>query len=80
MDELGIEGCKEKKNFDRIVNWLRTEQAKRGWIEHLQTIAEAIRTGAARNLIGKVNPIDPAPGLVNTAIQMSEEFSQEDPS
>jgi hypothetical protein len=78
MDVLGPEGCSLPENFNRIVGWLRGEQAKRGWIKYFQTIDKAIHSGEWKALVKRrINPIDAAPGLVQWAIDMSRESFQQ---
>lgn len=62
MDALGAEGCRQ--NEGAIVARLRAEQAQLGWGEYLAAAAALVREGLA----GKVNPLDPAPGLLEEAI------------
>ena len=63
MDRWGVEGC--RANRDEIVNWLRGEQANRGWLEKARAAVRATASGLAFSL----NPLDPAPGLLEEAIR-----------
>jgi hypothetical protein len=66
MDAWGVAGCQARRT--EILDWLRAEQAKRKWSERWAAAVNAVRTGLALRL----NPIDPAPGLLDIAIERAE--------
>lgn len=68
MNHWGIEGC--VKNRDRIIERLRKNQAKVGWFDKVSAAVLAMAAAAKGDmLIAKLNPADPAPGLVDEAIR-----------
>lgn len=66
MDRWGAEGCRE--NRDQILGWLRQQQAKLGWAATVKAAVLAAATGLAF----KLDPSDPAPGLLDEAIRRAE--------
>lgn len=66
MDTWGLEGC--RTNREAIIAWLRSEQANRGWVEKVKAGALAVKSG----LVLRLNPLDPAPGLVDEALRRWE--------
>lgn len=66
MDEWGVEGCKAHR--EEIVAWLRSEQAKRGWLEKARAAVAAVASGVAFH----INPLDPAGSLFDEAIRRAE--------
>lgn len=68
MNKWGIEGCRNPTNRDYIVNWLRTEEKKRGWAEKLKAGLLTITTGLASEL----SLTDPLGSLVDVAISRAE--------
>src|SRR5688572_28532212 len=68
MDAWGADGC--RKNYKGIVGWLREEQANRGWLAKAKAGVLALASGIAM----KVNPLDPAPGLLDEAIRRWEQI------
>jgi hypothetical protein len=69
MDGWGVAGCRRESERDEILGWLRKEAAKRSWTEKLTAAANAVMTGLAFRL----DPMDPAPGLLDEAIRRAEE-------
>jgi hypothetical protein len=67
MDGWGVAEC--RANADEILGWLRKEQQKRSWTEKLTAAANAVMTGLAFRL----DPRDPAPGLLDEALRRAEE-------
>lgn len=63
MNLLGVDGC--RREFDTIVDWLRTEQFHASWRTWARAAGVAILTGLAFQL----DPFDPAPGLLREAIR-----------
>lgn len=73
MDVWGVEGCRQ--NAGLIVEHLRGQQAKLGWLEYLKVAANA----ALEGLAGKVDWGDPAPGLLAEAIRLAEAKAVREP-
>jgi len=69
MDEWGVEGT--ERNREMVVDWLREEQGKRGWLEYFRAAAGAVRGG----LVLALNPLDPAPGLLDEALRRARRQS-----
>lgn len=69
MNQWGIEGCRQPANREAIINWLRTEEKKRGWGERLKAGLLTITTG----LIAELSPTDHLGSLVDVAISRAEE-------
>ena len=67
MDEWGVDGCRE--HFAEIVERFRSYASKYDWGTKLRAAALAVKTGLAIRL----NPLDPAPGIVQEAIRRAEE-------
>lgn len=67
MDRWGPEGCRVRT--DEIVTRLRTNWAKLKWTDKARATAMAIGSGLAF----KIDPRDPAPGLLDEAIRRAEE-------
>ncbi len=67
MDVWGVADCEEHR--EEILAWLRREQAKRGWLEKTKAIALAVTTGLAFVL----DPLDPAPGLLDEALRRARQ-------
>jgi predicted GH43/DUF377 family glycosyl hydrolase len=67
MDEWGVSGCTARRN--EIETWLRAESAKTGWVVKIKAACTAVRTG----LVTALNPLDPAPGLLDEAIRRAVE-------
>lgn len=61
MNEWGLEGC--RANRAEIEGWLRGEAKKVGWRHKLKAAALGVWHGIV------VNPLDPAPGLLDTALE-----------
>lgn len=74
MDVWGVDGT--RLNAERILTQLRAEWTKRGWLEAGSVAAKAIAAGLAF----RVNPFDPAPGLLNEAIRRAEEKERGQPA
>lgn len=66
MDKWGVTRCKAHR--EKIIEWLRKEQKKRSWGETLKAASLAVTSGLAF----KLNPLDPAPGLLDEAIRRAE--------
>jgi hypothetical protein len=64
MNAWGVEGCRERA--EEITTWLREQGAKLGWLGKLKAGALA----ASQGLL--LNPLDPAPGLLEEAIRRAE--------
>lgn len=64
MNTWGVEGCRQHLN--EIVQWLKVEAAKRGWLTRLQAGWGAVRQVGIRLT-------DPYTSLVSLAIQKAEE-------
>lgn len=69
MDAWGPAGC--RRNQHAILTHLRTEAGKVGWTVSLKTGVKAAVSGLI------LNPIDPAPGLLNEAVRRAEVEIQE---
>jgi hypothetical protein len=67
MNRWGLEKCKEKRG--EIEQWLREDSTKVGWGTKMKASLRAVATGIAF----KVNPIDPAPGLLDLALSRWQE-------
>ncbi len=69
MNRWNIEGCLAHKQ--EIVQYLREQQVKYGWVKTL--------IAAKRNpkLAWQLNWLDPAPSIVDLAISMAKELSDE---
>jgi hypothetical protein len=63
MDRLGVGGV--RRDRDRIVAWLREAQRKRSWGQQLAAAAKALASGLA----WKLDPLDPAPGILEEALR-----------
>lgn len=85
MDELGIEGCKARR--DEVVGWLREGWQRWGWRGPLESVAREsaetpgilARVGSALRgmrealrLSWRLNPLDPLGSLVDEAIRRAE--------
>lgn len=68
MDKLGIEGCKLPQNEADILGQLRKEAQNRGWIEYGTAAVLAVKAG----LLTKIDPRDPAVGLLAEAMRRCE--------
>ena len=64
MDAWGVAGCRERRA--EIEDHLRGEAKKVGWARSLVAGAKAVAAGLV------LNPLDPAPGLLNEAIRRAE--------
>lgn len=64
MDAWGIEGCREHR--EEILAQLRQHKAHMTWKQTLQAGKNAVLAGLI------LNPLDPAPGLLDEAIQRYE--------
>lgn len=69
MDEWGVKGCVE--NREKILTKLREAQAKMKWAELLTAAAGVIRSGLGLT----VNPLDPAPALLDEALRRAEKVN-----
>lgn len=65
MDEWGVDGCKLPENRETILKRLRDQAAAAGWWEANRARALAVSTGIAF----KLNWLDPAPSLLDLAIE-----------
>lgn len=72
MNQWGIEGCKQPANREAIINWLRTEEKKRGWGDKIKAGLLTITTG----LVAELSPTDPLGSIVDVAISRAEERVQ----
>jgi hypothetical protein len=68
MDAWGVAGCRGE-HYQEIVDRFRAYASKYGWATKLKAAALAVKTGLAFRL----NPLDPAPGIVDEAIRRAEE-------
>lgn len=66
MDAWGVKGCRE--NLHILVDWLKREQVKLGWLQTIKAGTKALTNG----LVFALNPIDPVPGLIEEAIRRAE--------
>jgi hypothetical protein len=66
MDQRGVRWVRE--HASEVAGWLREEQRRRGWAERLTAAARAVVSGLAFRL----DPGDPAPGLVAEAVRRAE--------
>jgi len=67
MDAWGVAGCRQ--HFDEITGRFREYAKKYDWITKARAAALAVKTGLAF----KLNPLDPAPGIVEEAIRRAVE-------
>lgn len=67
MDQWGPSGCRLRK--DQILAHLRQAQARAGWLAKLKAAGLAVASGLALRL----DPLDPAPGLLDEAIRRAEQ-------
>jgi len=63
MNAWGLDGCAQHR--EAILAQLRVNQARLGWLEALRAAAAAVRSG----LVLALNPLDPAPGLLDEALR-----------
>jgi hypothetical protein len=68
MNDWGVSGCRGE-HYDEIVARFREYAKKYDWGTKLRAAALAIKSGLAFHL----NPLDPAPGIVDEAIRRAEE-------
>lgn len=66
MDSWGISGCQERR--EDILTWLRGQYKKRSWLETLKAGINTITTG----LLFSIDPLDPAPGILEEALRRAE--------
>ena len=66
MNAWGVAGCRERRG--EIVAHLRRAQARAGWVEKVKAAALAVASGLAF----KLDPLDPAPGLLDEALRRAE--------
>lgn len=64
MNAWGAAGCRERRA--EIEDWLRAQAAGVGWAKKLKAGAKAISAGLL------LNPLDPAPGLLDEALRRAE--------
>lgn len=64
MDEWGLDACRTDRR-DEILTWIREGAAGVGWLSKLWTLPLALKNGLAL----RVNWIDPAPGLLDLALE-----------
>lgn len=67
MDDWGVAGCRGE-HYDEIVTRFREYAKKYDWRTKLRAAMLAIKTGLAC----KLDPLDPAPGIVDEAIRRAE--------
>lgn len=67
MDAWGVAGCRGE-HYQEIVDRFRTYATKYDWATKAKAAMLAVKTGLA----WKLNPIDPAPGIVDEAIRRVE--------
>lgn len=77
MDELGVEGCREKKQV--FVDRIKENAEKWGWgkLSTMHTLAGVGVKSMLSGLAWKVNWLDPFPGLVEEAIKRAEAHEAE---
>lgn len=63
MDVWGVDGC--RAHFDEIVEHLRLNAEKYSFLQHVKAAALAVAAG----LFGRINPVDPFPGLVEEVLR-----------
>lgn len=63
MDSWGVAGCEARR--EEILARLRESQSKLGWVEKTKAAVLAVKTGLAF----KLDPLDPAPGLLDEAVR-----------
>jgi hypothetical protein len=68
MDQWGVAGCRGE-HHQEIVDRFREIASKYDWATKLKAAALAVKTGLA----WKINPLDPAPGIVDESIRRAEE-------
>lgn len=64
MNEWGPAGCRERRA--EIVDWLREEWGRLGWLEKAKAAGRALAAGF-------VHPLDPVGALVDEAIRRAED-------
>jgi len=69
MNEWGVEGC--LANRAEIEAWLRSESEKVGWWAKLRAGLLGLFGGVAI----RIDPVDPAPGLLDLAIERARQSS-----
>lgn len=80
MDELGVEGC--RTNFDAIADQIRKNGEKWEWLQKQDgkwNMRSKLKVGFAALMDGtaiKINPLDPAPGLLSVAIDRAEKIGE----
>lgn len=67
MNRWGVEGCETHR--EEILGWLRYQQSQAGWLEKMRAGVLAVKTG----LVTRLNPLDPAPGLLDESIRRFRE-------
>lgn len=65
MDSWGPDGCDDPANREAILRHLRAAQREASWRQLIRAAAHALASGIAFRL----DPTDPAPGLLDEAIR-----------
>ena len=66
MNGLGPQGCRERR--EDLLRLMRKNQKKYGWYDYLKAGINATLSG----LVFKLNPLNPLPGLLDMAIDLTE--------
>lgn len=80
MDIWGVEGCRDPKNFQWILNQVNQNAANWSWTEYLAVAASNVLNPASWKLAWKIDPMNIHKSLIEAAIDQAEKKQQCDGS